>query len=165
MNNLTFAIYTATALAWSTVFLVYGKAAWDSYIEEQFDAPRVTIVQALVWFFTQLGEDVLAIFRTRPARKLPYTPYSPGHMLRFWIGLGSVHLSVMPLLTVFVDRTQWDLTQYTIVMTSMAMSCVVAFGHLAIAWKYGRKWRWFVVSLTSWWFVALLLIAPLFALA
>lgn len=152
MNSIFFALYTACAATWLVVLLTYGRAALASWtIERSSSTPLQEFWAAVKWFVFRVGDDLLSLVTNRV--RLPSVPvhvYTPGHMLRLWIGVGALGMSLLTLGTSLVDRSHWSFGLQVIVMVLIATSTAVGLGHVALAWKYDRRWRALVLGVLIW---------------
>jgi hypothetical protein len=150
-SDVFFGVLTAWAVCWIVVMCVYGSAAYKSWRAANGlwrAAPRECI-GFLRWFVRELWGDIRHGFHHYP-EQMPQR-YTPGHLLRFFIGISAFVCGMMGFASASADRSEWPPLVIGVILFAVSLSIFAAMGHLSLAWRdRPRRWRLFVLAVFAW---------------
>lgn len=145
-------LYLAWGATWGLVAWHYGRAAYMSWLSVQGrwrDVPG-EVAKAYVWAFRETLCK-LGIVRG-PSCGMPLVgKYTPGHILRFSIFLGSLMPMAFGFLFFNLDRSTWPPSAFVIISAMILLSLMSAMGHMYLALRPRmNRWRWLVLVSFCW---------------
>ena len=146
------ASYLLWGAVWALVALHYGAAAHFSWRQQggSWRAVLRDITSPVMWAFRQLLRDV----GLRAPEPLPATvphKYTPGHILRFAVFMGSLTPAMFVFYFWQVDRSRWATLDVSVNLAMVLVSVAAAVGHLFLAYRaVPRRWIGLVVCAAAW---------------
>lgn len=144
--------YLLWGALWVLVAVHYGAAAHFSWREQggRWSAVLRDTTAPVMWAFRQLLRDV-GLRAPEPTPPTVPHRYTPGHILRFAVFLGSLTPAMFGFYFWQLDRSRWATLDVYVNLLMVALSVFAAMGHLFLAYRaVPKRWKALVVCTAAW---------------